>query len=467
MPKIDKSQLQSHNPWWLRQELILEDDKIKEFEKQKYKFWHSFYFDFPLKKDAIFTLRGPRQVGKTTLLKILIKKLLLEEKIQKEAVFFYPCDRISDYNQLYELLVEYLNFTRPRTSKRLFIFLDEISFVKDWQRAIKELKDTAKFKKTTLVLTGSNILDLKYSSERLPGRRGEIFKPDIKILPLNFAEFLEIIKPGFKKISPEEVFQFYFPEIQKLFDDFLLTGGFLNNINQFYQKKFIPSYIYEVYLNWIEGDLHKTGKSENTALRILERIFIHLGSSVSHYKIAKEAGLASYFTCEDYLDILEKMFVSISLNYFSCSEKKVDFKKNKKIYFSDSFIMSSILAKQEGFLDEAFSFSKRFLKEEFRPKIAEMLVCSQLKRYFDQFFYGRTGEKEIDFVGKNKGKYFYYEVKYQKNFSKNDFSQIKQILPKEKIIIITKSYFEKEKNLLSIPLEIFLAFPEEFLKIKK
>lgn len=80
--------MQSHNPWWLRQELILEDDKIKEFEKQKYKFWHLFYFSFPLNKEAIFTLRGSRQVGKTTLLKLLIRKLLLEKKVQRESVFF-------------------------------------------------------------------------------------------------------------------------------------------------------------------------------------------------------------------------------------------------------------------------------------------------------------------------------------------------------------------------------------------
>jgi len=463
MIKIDKSRLQSHNPWWLRQELILEDDKIKEFRKQKYKFWHPFYFNFPLDRDAIFTLRGPRQVGKTTLLKLLIKKLLLEKKVHKEAVFFFPCDRISDYDQLYQLLLEYLNFARPRVEKRLFIFLDEISFVKDWQRAIKELKDAAKLKRTTLLLTGSNILDLKFSSERLPGRRGEVFRPDIEFLPLSFAEFIKIVKPDLTKFSPKEAFHFHFPEFQKYFEDFLLTGGFLNNINQFYQKKFIPSYVYEIYLNWIEGDLHKAGKSENSALKILERIFLHLTTPVSYYKIAKESGLASYITGEDYIDILEKMFVLISLNCFSCPEKKVDFKKNKKIYFVDPFILTALLAKQEGFLDEAFSFSKNFLKEEFRPKIAEMMVCSQLRRSFDQLFYGKIGEKEIDFVSRKRGEYFYFEVKYKDDLTSKDFHQIKEVMLKEKILIITKSLFEIERKSDLVPLEIFLAFPDKFL----
>lgn len=361
------------------------------------------------------------------------------------------------------MVLEYLNFAKPRVEKNLFIFLDEISFVKDWQRAIKELKDTAKLRKTILLLTGSNILDLKFSSERLVGRRGEVFRPDIEFLPLNFAQFLKIVKPELTEFSPKEAFHLHFPEFQKFFEDFLLTGGFLNNINQFYQKKFIPSYLYEVYLNWIEGDLHKTGKSENTAIKILERIFLHLTTPVSHYKIAKEAGLASYLTCEDYIDILEKMFVLISLNYFSCPEKRVDFKKNKKIYFFDPFILTTLLAKHEGFLDEAFSFSKRFLKDEFRSKIAEMLVCSQLKRNFDQLFYGKIGEKEIDFVSKKKGKYFYFEVKYQENLSRKDFIQIKEMLPKEKIIIITKSFLEIENNLKLVPLEIFLSFPEKWV----
>jgi hypothetical protein len=52
---MDKSKLQSHNLWWIREELINEDIKINEFENQKFKWYHPAYFKFPLNKDATFS----------------------------------------------------------------------------------------------------------------------------------------------------------------------------------------------------------------------------------------------------------------------------------------------------------------------------------------------------------------------------------------------------------------------------
>lgn len=466
MAKIDKSQLQSHNPWWLREELIQEDIKINEFDNQRFKWYHSAYFEFPLKEDAILTLRGPRQVGKTTFLKLLIRRLLLEKKLPRESIFFYPCDRVKDYDQLYEILNLYLQFTKPRLNSQLYIFLDEISFVYQWQRAIKDLVDKGDLKKVTLLLTGSNILDIKFSSERLPGRRGQILRPDIEMLPLEFEEFLKVIEPDLEKISYEEAYSLHFPKLKKLFEDYLLTGGFLVNINNFYIKKYIPDYLYQMYIDWINGDLHKVGKSENVALKIFERLFIHLSSSVSYYKLARESGVASHLTVHDYLDILEKMFVLFIAEYFSIDQKKVDSKKNRKVYFYDPFILQSLLVKAEGFIDEAFNYCQReFLKDELRPKIAEMLVGSSLRRkYCHSLYRGISSEKEVDFVGKTRGEYCFYEVKYKDNLSLKDFSPIREIFKKHRCIIISKNDFRvEEKNPKMIPLEIFLGYRSKLM----
>lgn len=460
MKQLSKSQLQSHNPWWIRPELVLEDTKIVEFEGQRYKWWPSVYYDFPISQDAILTLRGPRQVGKTTFLKLLIKKLLLEEKLRREAIFFYPCDRIADYNELHLLLSEFLAFARPRIHERLFIFLDEISFVKEWQRAIKELVDAGRLKNALLLLTGSNILDIKFSSERLPGRRGEIFKPDIEMLPLDFSGFLDLVCPDLKEKEYQEIFAFDFPELQKLFEDFLLTGGFLSTINQFYTKGFIPAYIYEMYINWIEGDLHKTGKSDEVALRIFERLVTHLSGTISFYKLAKESGIVSHLTVRDYLDILEKIFVLFKVEYFSIEQKRVDSKKNRKMYYFDPFILQAVMAKFNDFLDDAFNFSRHnFLKEEFRPKIAEMLVGATLKRRYSQLYYGVGSFGEIDFVGKKRGKTCFVEVKYRPNLSCKEFYSMAKVLGNRKVFVITKNSLQSEDNIIFLPLEIYLTFP--------
>jgi len=467
MVEIDKSKLQLHNPWWIRKELILEDPYVKEYEEQKFKWIPPFLTSDKLKKDVVLTLRGPRRVGKTTALRLLIKKLLLEDNLLPQSVFLYSCDRVEDYKELYALLSTYLEFARPRVSQRLYILLDEISFVSEWQRAIKSLVDEGKGEGVTFLLTGSNILDLKISGERLPGRRGEVFKPDIEMLPLNFSEFLHLVAPELLQKSPQEAALRHLPEFQKFFEDFILTGGFLATINQFYSKAFIPSYAYETYLNWIEGDLHKTNRSEKVALRIIERVFIHLTTPVSLYKLAKESGLSSHATVSDYLDILEKMFVLFGLNYFSISQRKVDYKKNQKFYFLDPFIQMVLAAAVNDFLDEAFNYSRTLLLQEaLKPKFAEALVGAALKRFYSQLFYGGDKEIEIDFVGKRRNTLSFFEVKYVEQIRPEEISKIKKILPKTKITLITrKTYLEEKDFIQMVPLEIFLAFPQEFCEV--
>jgi len=128
--------LQQQNPWWFREEIILDDEKIADYEGQTYQYIPSALSEFPEDTDAILTLRGPRQIGKSTTMKLLIRKLLLELKIAKKHIFYFSLDRIENFNQLYELIDCYLRNVRPGKPQRLYIFLDEISFVREWQQGV-------------------------------------------------------------------------------------------------------------------------------------------------------------------------------------------------------------------------------------------------------------------------------------------------------------------------------------------
>ncbi len=96
-------------------------------------------------------------------------RILLEKQIPPQQVFYFSLDRIEDFNQLYDLIECYLSRIRPTNTKRLYIFLDEISFVREWQRGMKALADEGRLKRTTVMLTGSNLLDIGKGAERLPG----------------------------------------------------------------------------------------------------------------------------------------------------------------------------------------------------------------------------------------------------------------------------------------------------------
>lgn len=445
-----------YNPWWETPEAVKNDIKIREFGDQKFQYHHPFLKDFPTQIDAILTLRGPRRIGKTTLVKLIIKKLLLDSRIPPENIFFYSCDQITDFKELSIILKEYLSFIRPRTQERVFIFLDEISFVKEWQRTIKTFADTGQLQNATCLLTGSSTIDLTFSSERLPGRRGSFPKPDIKLLPLTFGDFVQLVKPELqKKAQPS----FHSASFHKLFDDYLLTGGFPNTINEYYQKGFISSTTFETFIKWVEGDLHKLGKSEQLATQILERIFTHLTTPISWYKLAKEAGIGSHATVMDYVEILERLFVLFNTKCFLAGQRQVDIKKNRKIYFTDPFIYNCFSAYINGFLDEAFTFTtKQAVTAETKPVLVENAVATHLSRVLSPLYYGKLGEREIDFVGKKRNEFRFFEVKYQGKVSPLDFSWAKDSVS-DLTVITKKDRYENEVKL--VPVEDFLGTLEK------
>lgn len=457
MLEIDISQIQSHNPWWQKAELVGESPYLAELKQQKFIYKHPLLKTFPVNKDAVLTLRGPRRIGKTTLLMQLIQQLLLNNKapISPQNIIYYPADTLLDFKELLELLETYLNYIRPRSSVRIFMFIDEISFVKEWQRSIKLLADQRKLTNATLVITGSNILDLKFSAERMPGRRGEVFPWDIEFLPLTFKQYLQLV-------APAEVPKNYLeananlPMLRKHFADFLLTGGFPITINEFHQKGYLSPQTYEIFLNWIEGDLHQVNKSEEIAYNIFRRLFVHLSSQVSFYKLTRESGLVSHETTQEYLDIFEKMFLTFSLQHFNLEQKKVEPRKNRKFYFTDPFIYNTLKAKLDGFTHAAFRYSKdQIVTEKNLPILVENAVAAYLARQYPQTYIGQTNLGEIDLVGFKEGQYRYYEVKYQKHVQTSEFGKLHAQLKHPFYIITKQNYHEDSINLL--PAEAFLA----------
>ncbi|MGB8312829.1 MAG: AAA family ATPase [Halobacteriota archaeon] len=120
----------------------------------------------------MYVLRGPRRIGKTTLLKLKIKSLL-EKGVAPQNVFFYPCDLLDTPRQLADVIDTY--FSQLKSDEgRAYLFIDEVSSLKDWQRAIKNFFDAGRLPGCTLLLTGSHSIDLKGASESLAGRRGDV-----------------------------------------------------------------------------------------------------------------------------------------------------------------------------------------------------------------------------------------------------------------------------------------------------
>lgn len=449
--------IKANNPWWATKSVIEEDSLILEFEGQKYRYFHPLIKDFPMSSDAVITVRGPRRVGKSTLIRLIIKKLLLEKKIPKEAIFFFPCDRVSHYNDLFEVVKAYLDFARPRCNSRLFIFLDEISFVTDWQKAIKEMADTGLLKYSLVLLTGSSILDLKFGSEFLAGRRGKVYPADIFYYPLSFKEFVNLVEPDLVENVQVLALSYSLPKLKKLYYDFLITGGFPKTINEFYVLSRIENSTYETLLTWFENDLHKTGRSEVRAYELINNIIRTLTTPVSFTKLARDSAFASHFAVQEYIEILEKMFILFPINTFLIDQKKSDPKKNKKIYFSDPFIFNALYLKGQERMENPYLQSKKIVDSDIFPNLVENSVAFHLRRLFPQLYRGKIGNNEVDFVAKKEGKLFFYEVKYQNEIKISDFDYFFKRKPKNKLTVVSKKRIYNSSDVNLLPVEIFLA----------
>jgi len=150
--------------------------------------------------DVLYSVRGPRQVGKTTLVKLIIREEL--SKRNPSDILYYSCDLLTKPEELAQLLETYLKWSMHQSSGRKLIFIDEISRVKDWEYAYKSIIETYGLTGKTFVLTGSSCWDIKHGVERLPGRKGEVTgEQNHKILlPMKYAEYVQLRKPRIHKL---------------------------------------------------------------------------------------------------------------------------------------------------------------------------------------------------------------------------------------------------------------------------
>lgn len=444
------------NPWWKGKQHIREDKHLKDLEKKMYKWEPEILKNIKLSPNNIFSLRGPRQIGKTTLVKLLIKDLL--QKVEEKAIFFWNCEEIIDFRELSVILRDYLEFSKINQIKEKYIFLDEISKVKNWQRSIKSLEDSGELNGCCIFLTGSHVLDIKHGMERLPGRTGKKGK-DYLLLPMTFRDFITLLKPEIakklkkiKNVSIKEInnkienAKIFNSELEILFKQYLIAGGFPLVINEFFTSKNIPDYVYELYSKWVIGDIVKWGKQEKILIQLLRSIITKQASAISWDSLAKDSEIKSHKTVSSYVEVLENMFVLLTLHFFELNKKMPNFNKNKKLYFIDPFIY------------HVFNKKLYFKENEINPALVEATVISNLSRLsYEQLppsIYYWKNKKEVDAVLKVKNDLLPFEIKYQTKISKQDYKGLYYF---NKGIMVTKDFLNKGEKYSAIPAHILLS----------
>lgn len=154
-----KLNLSITNPWWNNEKIneqFLLGRKRKEFDDIIEK----------INNKRILSIIGPRRVGKSTLIYQTINYLLEEQKVDSKRIllfsgddpslFFDENDKLSDVLDIYfnEILEENIS----KLESKVYIFIDEIHFIKNWQNYLKtyfDRKYNIKF-----IITGSSSMHL-------------------------------------------------------------------------------------------------------------------------------------------------------------------------------------------------------------------------------------------------------------------------------------------------------------------
>ncbi|MBI4210517.1 MAG: ATP-binding protein [Candidatus Diapherotrites archaeon] len=433
MPYAD---LLRFNPWWENAGAIDNDPDIARFGSEPIKHFPVFETS-----SGVYVIRGPRQVGKTTLVKLKIKELL-ENGTSPQDIFFYSFELLHTPQDVYGVVLEYLETVA--SGKKRHLFLDETTTISDWARSIKLLVDRGDIKREDVVLvTGSSSLDLKKGAERLPGRGIE--GNEFFYLPSSFRLYLKL--KGIEVPSADPLGEKIFYEtarksrskillLNKEFASYLNHGGFLYSINHGKGELAL-----EKYARWLEGDFIKWGKNPLIAKEIVQAVIRKACSQFSYHAIAKETSVSSHNTVIDYLGMVDEELFLRTVNKVTLPFK-AERKKEKKAFFLDTLLV----AVAERWAGQSLPM----------PCKTEQVVGSHLSRLGHVYFYD-DGKKEIDYVLKIKNKVLGVEVKWSDNISRVDTYGVKRT---DVPYILSKETLKTENGVPVIPVSLFLAMLE-------
>ena len=322
---------------------------------------------------AIIVL-GPRQVGKTTLLRGLLQRL-------EENHRWLNGDDMETRMLFREMTIS--KWKRLIGNAKLVV-VDEAQRIENIGIKLKLVTD--QLPDVQLLVSGSSSLELGDSiNEPLTGRKWQY-----QLYPLSFAEMQA--HHGFisenQLLSTRLVYGYY--------PDVVLAGGdareVLNNLTDSYLFKDILA---------LEG-IRKPEK----LTRLLQALAYQLGNEVSYHELGQLVDLSSP-TIENYISLLERAFIVYRLGPLSRNLRK-ELKTKRKIYFYDNGIRNAVIG-QFGDIDHRTDIGA--LWENFL--LSERRKTWEYRRWYGNRFFWRTVEgQEIDYVEERDGAFHAFEFKY-------------------------------------------------------
>lgn len=350
----------------------------------------------------VIVLYGARQVGKTTLSRILFPD---------KNVLYLSCDQSRIQEQI---TPDALALSRVIGDYKNIIF-DEAQYLSDPGLILKIVIDN--FPEKTVIASGSSSFDLAHKlTEPLTGRHYKFL-----LFPLLLTEIARVVLPVDQQSHLEQALIFgTYPEVFKLKT---------NEEKIFHLQTLTDSYLYKDILAF------NLVKNNQKVKELLIALALQVGREVSYSELANTVGVDRK-TIEYYIDLLEKSFVIFRLYGFSRNLRS-EINRKVKIYFYDIGIRNTLIN----------NFNEFSLRNDGGAIFENVVVAEMVKREANMpqkanFYFWRTYEqKKIDLVSEKNGVITAYEIKLQAPKKISSFSTFQEQYPKSKITVITHSTF--------------------------
>lgn len=316
---------------------------------------------------------GPRQVGKTTLLRKLCE--------QQGAYLFLNADD-ADVRQL----LENANTTQLRQliGQQTVVFVDEAQRIRNVGLTLKLITD--QMPQVQLVVSGSSALELASEiAEPLTGRKWEY-----RLFPISWAEL--VANQGYldarRQLEIRLLYGLYPEVVTNLGDERAVL------------QQLTSSYLYKDLLTY--GGIRRPELLD----KLLVALALQLGQEVNYNELSRTLQV-DRATVETYISLLEKAFIVFRLQPFS-RNLRTEINSSRKVYFYDNGIRNAILA----------DFKPLALRPDVGALWENFLISERQKhlhysgQWARSYFWRTYQQQEIDYLEEQDGTLRAYEFKW-------------------------------------------------------
>ncbi|MDP4267557.1 MAG: ATP-binding protein [Bacteroidota bacterium] len=342
-------------------------------------------------KGKIISLLGPRQVGKTTLIRQIAERSGMK--------YLWLNGDESDVREILSNTTS--TALKALTGNHKLIVIDEAQRIKNIGLTLKLFADN--LNDIQVIATGSSSFELSNEiNEPLTGRKYEFY-----LYPLSFNELVShtnLLEE--KRLLQHRMIFGYYPEVVTKPDEDKRLLSLLSE-----------SYLYK--------DIFVLDKIKKPVIleKLLQALALQLGNEVSFHELSLLLGI-NHETVERYIDFLEKSFVIYKLTSLSRNLRN-ELKRSRKIYFWDNGIRNSIIKnfnilsirQDTGALWENFLMSER---------IKAMHYAGILS---NQWFWRTQSQQEIDLIEEYNGQMYAYEFKWNPKAKIHNYKSFNDAYP--------------------------------------